>query len=473
MPDSFLDRVDGFIDRHDLLDPGTSVLVGVSGGADSMACLSTLRRLGYDVSALHVNYGLREGADADEQLVRGWCDERSISLRTEHLDAETRAEEADESRQEAARALRYDALSDAAETMGIDVVVTGHHRDDQAETLLLNLVRGAGPEGLAGMPPSRTLNTSSDVRLVRPLLSVSRSEIETYNAANDVPWRVDPTNTDQAYDRAFLRTEILPRLNDRFQGASDALARAAGLMRAYVDATLTPALDARMECCYEAREAGGWLEREPIEDAPPVWRRRVLLQALQRSFSEAPHSHALASELDQLLDADVGAQMEVKNGTIWRERGGLRFLPVSAQRKRVPPTPVPWGEDVPVAHGTLRVEPVDAAPDDLDPGSRHTEYVDRDRLQDPLALRSWTEGDRLQPLGMEGTKLVSDLLTDLDVPPHLRKGVCVLTTQQRIAWVVGYRLDHRIRVRPSTERIARLTWRPSNHEKPSDNCNST
>jgi len=473
MPNSVLDRVAQYVDCHDLLAEEERVLVGVSGGADSMVCLSVLHRLGYEVAVFHANYGLRPGADADEALVRRWCDTHGLSLRVVSLDAEARARTHDESLQEAARRLRYDAMADTATKEGYNAVATGHHRDDQAETLLLNLVRGAGPEGLAGMPPSRPLKGSDKVRLVRPLLEVSRDEIETYATEHDVPWRADPTNDDPSYDRAALRNEILPRLNERFGEASRALARTATLMREYVEAILAPELEEKMARCFSACEGGGWIDRASLRDTPSVWRRRILLEALTRTLPDAPQSHAMATELESLLDAQVGTRVEVEGGTVWRERGGLRFLPCAVHPDRVSPVPVPWGEDVPVAPGTLRVDPLDAVPDPLDAGSPLTEYADLNRLEDPMALRSWKEGDRFQPLGMEGTKLVSDLLTEEKVPPHRRHAVCVLTTKQRIAWVVGHRLDHRVRVRPSTDRVARLSWRPTDHEKPSHDCNST
>ena len=137
----------------------------------------------------------------------------------------------------------------------------------------------------------------------------------------------------------------------------------------------------------------------------------------------------------------------------------------------LPPVPVPWVQDVSVPQGTLRVDPLDERPETLDAGTPNVEYADADRLVDPLALRTWREGDRIRPLGLDGHALVSDLLTDAKVPPHRRSGVCLLCTAEHPAWVVGHRLDHRVRVRPGTTTVARLTWRP--REKASDDCTST
>lgn len=469
---TLVDSVSQYIQEHRLLDDGERVLVGVSGGVDSMVCTQVLRTLGYDVQVLHVNYGLREGADEEEALVREWCADQTppVPVHVVSLDAEGRAEERDESLQEAARVLRYNVLADRANEIGANVVATGHHRDDQAETLLLNLLRGSGPEGLAGMSPSRPMAKDASVVLVRPFLGVSRTDIKRYATARDVPWRDDPSNRDPAFDRAVIRTKILPLLEEEFDGASANLARCASLLREYVEQTLSPALTDKLSDCYVECQDGAALRLAPLSDEPAVWRRRLILAALERTFPEAPQSYALAEEVDALVGAQVGRRVELGTGTIWRERDTLRIVPEYASPPPADAHPVPWNEDVSLPQGTLRVESVEERPDRLDASPRTVEYVDADRLAPPLTARSWQEGDRLQPLGLDGSKPVSDLLTDADVPPHRRQAVCVLTTADHIAWVIGYRIDDRVRVRPSTTSVARLTWDPI--EKETDDCNS-
>ncbi len=458
--------VASFIEHHALLDDDVSVLVAASGGADSMTCLSVLRRLGYDVYALHANYGLREGADADEALVRRWCDKQdpSVPLTVVTLDAEVRAEAESESLQEAARRLRYEALAERALEIDAAAVATGHHRDDQAETLLLNLVRGSGPEGLAGMRPSRPLREAPSIPLVRPLLDARRDDIEAYAETVDLPWRTDPTNRSLDYDRGVMRTEILPRLDDHFEGVRDSLARSASLMREYVDQALRPALEKRMDEAFVECDPGGWLSLDALADRPPVWRRRLLLEALRRTLPTASYSYAMAEQLDALVDAQVGRRVEVGDGAVWREREGLRFLPESGRSKPMSPTTVDWKKSVSIPQGTLRVEQCAERPASLDSGSPCVAYADADRLGTDLTVRAWRDGDRLRPLGLDGSKTVSDLLTEAQVPSHQREAICVLCTDEHIAWVVGHRLDRRVRVRPGTERVARLVLRP--REKP-------
>lgn len=473
MPHAFVKSVAAFVEDHALLEEGATVLVAVSGGVDSMTCVSVLQRLGYDVCALHANYGLREGADADESLVRRWCEEQSpsVPLTVVALDAEVRAEAEDESMQEAARRLRYDALAERATEIDASAVATGHHRDDQAETLLLNLVRGSGPEGLAAMRPSRPLRAAPSLSLVRPLLGVSRDDIEAYAEGVDLPWRSDPTNRSRKYDRGVIRTEILPRLAEHFGGVRDTLARSAMLMGEYVDQTLRPALEEQMAAAYEECDHGGRLSLDALADEPPVWRRRLLLDALRRALPSASYSYAMAEELDALVDAQVGRRVEVKKGTVWRERMGLRFVPEPAQPTAVSPTSLGWDEPVSIPQGELRIERCAEHPSALDSGTPNVAYADADRLGTSLTVRSWANGDRFRPLGLDGSKTVSDLLTDAQLAPHRRRRVCVLCNDEHIVWIVGHRLDHRVRVRPDTDQIARFVLRP--REKLSDDCQSS
>lgn len=449
-------RVAAYIREHDLLAPGQAVVVGLSGGVDSMGLAALLHRLGYAVTAAHVNYGLRGAAsDADEELVRTWCaaHDPPVPLHVTRCDPTAQAAAAGRSLQAVARDQRYAFMARCAEAAGIDRVAVAHHRDDQAETVLLNLVRGSGLEGLAGMAPRRPL-TEGAVTLVRPLLAASRADIEAYADAAAVPWRPDASNASLAYDRNAMRHRVLPVMEEQFEGAADRIARAAALVRAYRADTVEPTLAAHMARCAQPLDDGGLLKLDALRTLPAVWRRRVILEALRRWLPEAPYHAALAAEVDGLLDAQVGRRVEVGDGAVWRERAGLRFVPTSA-----PPAPsrsVPYGEAVALPQGTLRVERIEQLPAALGAEAPHTVYADAQRLQGPLTVRPWRAGDRFQPLGMTHSKKISDFLTDEKVPPHRRRHVLVVCDRERIVWVVGHRLAHPVRIRPGTEHAVRM-----------------
>lgn len=467
------DAVRDFIDEHALLPPeGGPVVVGLSGGVDSVALVHLLRRRGWDVAAAHVNYGLRANADDDEAHVVHYCKSFAppVPLHRARRDPEARAEQRGESLQEAARRQRYAFFRRVADDAGSRHVAVGHHRDDQAETLLLNLLRGSGPEGLAGMRPKRRLGGEEDggeraVSLVRPLLAVGRDEIEAYAEAQGLPWREDPSNRDARFKRAALRRDVLPALEAHFSGAADRLARSAALVRQYVDEALRPELRRRFE---EASDGEGpddgaqALAVEALRAAPPVWRGRLLLEGLRRWCPGAPRTQAVAGELEKLLDAQPGRRVDFEAGRVWRERDALRFVQAKEERMKeggeqtlAPGRPACW------PGGTLRAERLPAPPESLTADDPHVALLDAEALALPLDVRPWQPGDRLQPLGMNGRTLVSDLLTDAKVPPSKRKSVRVVCSGDTIVWVVGHRLAESAKVRPSTQRVLRLTFEPS------------
>ena len=445
------------------------MLVGVSGGVDSVALLHLLRRLGYRVEAAHVNYGLRAEADADEAHVRARCEAWDVPLQVARLDAKARAEQNRTSVQAAARDLRYGFFADVAAECGITNVAVAHHLDDQAETLLLNLFRGAGLEGLAGMAPARRLSGTSGVRLVRPLLAVRRGAIEAYAREAGLAWREDASNASAAYRRSAVRQAILPAIEAHFgTSAPERIAHAAELVRAYLDESLRGELALHLEGGAQATsEGGGRLDLAYLRRLPVVWQDRLILEALARWLPKAPHEAGFAAEVRRLMDVQPGRRVEAKGGAVWREREALRFVPKEVEGADVRACTVNLGETVTLPQGSLSLTACPApdtgsvpVPARSDGGTPNVAFADADRLLFPLTVRPWQPGDRLRPLGLGGSKKVSDLLTDAKVPAHRRREALVVLSAGEVVWVVGHRLAEDVRLRPETQRAVRLTFEP-------------
>ncbi|MDQ7041555.1 MAG: tRNA lysidine(34) synthetase TilS [Rhodothermus sp.] len=451
------ERVRHLIETESLLQPGQRVVVGVSGGVDSMVLLEVLRRLGYRPVVAHVNYRLR-GADseADEALVRRFCRQHQLPLRVARIDlkAYTRGRAI----QATARKVRYAFFRRVAHREDIDTVAVAHHRDDQAETLLLNLIRGSGLEGLLGMRPRRRLNRQETIWLIRPMLGVHRAEILAWARAEGIPWREDVSNVRLQYRRAWIRHKVLPLLEAHFgTGVSERMAHTAELLQAYYDTTFAPDLQRRWQ--EVACERDRALRLKALRAQPPVWQRRLILEALRRWLPGAPQRRRVAEQVVQLMQAQPGRRLKLRTGTIWRDRDTLRFRhpqePVRPEGGFLQP-----GQSLELAGGTLTATLMHQRPDRLDAGAPLVVYVDADQIRWPLKVRRWRPGDRMQPLGMTGRKKVSDLLTDLKVPVDQRNQCYVLCQDQEIVWLVGYRLADPFRVRPETRRVVKLCWKP-------------
>lgn len=519
--ESTIDKVRAFIGEHALIDAGSAVVVGLSGGVDSIVLAEMLHRLEFDVTALHVNYRLRgRESDEDERFVRSFCQKRGLELFVESFDTEAVAKQRGTSIQETARDLRYEVLDRCAREAGVRHAAVAHHRDDQAETVLLNLFRGTGPEGLAGMRLSRPVFDDSGVRLVRPLLCLRRREIEEYAKGRGLAWREDASNAKPAYRRSALRGHVVPAIEAHFgAAATENIVRSAELVRAYVDGQLlvdvrsafaaaathdertssddcaaadeaTETSDEASACAVMASSGEmatptGQLDVAVLRHLEPALRGRVVLEAIRRWLPRLGATRAVVDEIESLLDSQPGRRLVHPSGVIWRERDRLLFManrsegeeagsqPGAAGRNGIHPQEnyttaledrtLVLKEDHPVTttDGVVEVALNVPPPENVMQVPSNEEYVDADRLAEPLTVRRWRPGDRFTPLGMSRPKKVSDFLTDEKVPPHRRAEVLVVQAKDEIVWVVGYRISDAARLRQDTRRIARLRFHPA------------
>jgi tRNA(Ile)-lysidine synthase len=432
---------------------GARLAVGTSGGVDSTVLFLTLRALGYDAVAVYVHHGLRAEADDEAAFVTAMAREAGAES------AVVRAAVGAGNRQGAARRARYAALGEAARTCGSAVIAVGHTATDQAETVLMALVRGAGLRGLAGMDPRRTLDAGrpDGPALVRPLLWATRAEVEAEARARGWTWREDASNAGDAYRRNRIRHHVLPLLEaEGGPETATRIAAAADAVRAALDTGPT----AILERIGTPDARGGSVTVDGLRALSDSDRAAVLAEALRTYAPGAPRSRTVVASVGALVGAAAGTRVGLAPVTVWRDRARLRFV------VEMPGAGSGNGDGLETPLGRLVRAPLDAVPTGFS-ASPFVETVDADVLGGPLVLRPWRAGDRIVPVGGGGggERRVADVLRDAGVEPSERAAQLVLVhvapEGERIVWVVGARLAAWAGVTPDTRRAERLEWVPS------------
>lgn len=459
-----------------LFQAGERVLAAVSGGADSLAMLHALAAgrasLGIELTAAHVHHGMRgAAADADVAFLAACCAAWDVPLLVAHRDVPALSAARGVSLELAGREARYEALRELAAQHGCAVVATAHTASDQAETVLLNLLRGCGLDGLAGIPTERPLYPGEHApRLVRPLLHRWRAETEAYCAAHGLEPRHDVTNADDRYRRNRVRRHLLPQLERESPGFAHHLFRLAAQARE--DSALLDALAAQL---LNAAEAGAppppHLLRHPgssvrlhggtLASASPALARRALRTALRRTLGPAAPDSSLVERLLEMAAGSGPSAVDLPGGA-WRarRRGAVLELIRTAPPSEAPePVALPVGGVLHAPEFGVELSLMEiAVPAELRVPP-NAALLALEALQPPLVLRGPHPGERLHPLGAPGRRLLSDVLSERRIPVERRPAWPVVADRQGVLWVVGAGIDERARVRPGTARCLHLEVR--------------
>lgn len=401
--------------------PGSRVTAAVSGGADSMALLTALLQckdaLGITVCAAHFNHGLRgEEAARDEDFVQRFCQAHGVSLTVGHGDVSAHAKKTGQSIEEAARSLRY-AFFDGLDT---DCIATAHTADDNAETLLLHLLRGTGPRGLCGIPARRG-------RYLRPLLTVSRVEIEQYLTAQGVPHIEDSTNADDDCVRNRLRHRVMPELKRENPRFLSAVSRTAALLT-QEDAYLSRLAGAAAEDC----RADGGYDCNKLRALDPVLLRRVLLGLLREQALEDPSACYVEALRRLVFTDDPSASVCLPDSLrAVREYTLLRFTREQAESFSPVYLPVPGTVEIPELALTVSCSVSEGA--EYSQKKPNTVFLRYDMLSGTVLLRPRRSGDAVLLPG--GTKTVKKLMIDRKLPARLREQIPIVEISEQIAAV--------------------------------------
>ena len=415
-------KVKEFIEKEDLFSKQDKILVALSGGADSVALTRILITLGYHCEVAHCNFELRgEESDRDEDFVRNFC--RSLNIKCHSIHFETRRYAAQQSIsiEMAARELRYNWFSKICEESDCQVVAVAHHKDDSVETMLLNLIRGTGINGLLGIRPKNG-------NVVRPLLCASRQEVVAYLHRMNQTYVTDSTNLEDEYTRNKIRLNLLPLMEEINPSVKDGLVKTASYLND-ISKVYQQAIKESIDRIFITPEKEISIEKLMNEPAP----------------------QALLFEVLSPLGFN-STQVEEVYGSL-NGQPGKRFI--SSQWQVVKDRDLLLIEKVKTANDKPQIifEEVLLTKDFVIPKDKNTACFDANKFKGVISIRKWEKGDYFIPFGMKGKKLVSDFMTDSKFSLLKKEQQWVLSCNDQIAWLIGERTDNRFRIDDSTQKV--------------------
>lgn len=443
-----------YIEKYRMIEAGSQAVAGVSGGADSVCLLFLLmeyqKRVPFSLRAVHVNHHVRgEEAVRDQEFTRRLCESLGVPLDLYDYDVPRMAETEHLSCEEAGREARRRAFYRTAcrwERPDQVRIALAHHENDQAETVLHNLVRGAGLAGLAGIRP---VHRTGSGMYIRPLLCISREETENYLIQRGIPWVTDSTNEEEVYTRNKIRREILPALMQINSGAVKNIAAAAGRVLEAED-YLSELTQKAVEK-YTAKEGSVWILSRDLFEEPMLLQKRVVKNVLE----------AAAGKKKDLSSAHMEAVLELAKG----RTGASASLIYGLRAQQV------YG-DIHITRGEqekkdlleleFRVFPYE---NQQIPEKTYTKWFDYDKIKNSLAVRRRLPGDYLMISRDGGTKKLKDYFIDCKVPRRERDNVTLLADGSHVLWAVGYRISEYYKVTSQTKKVIKVQVKgENNHE---------
>lgn len=433
------EQIQQYIIQHQLLSGEKPVVVGISGGADSVALLHILVSLGYKCIAAHCNFNLRgDESFRDEQFTIDFTKRLQVPLCKISFETNKYAQENRLSVEMAARELRYRWFEELLNTYDADAVAVAHHRDDSVETLLINLTRGSGITGLTGIKPKNG-------NVVRPLLCVSREDIYAYIENNGLEYVTDSSNSSDIYTRNFIRLKVIPLLEEINPSVKASLARTANHL---YDASLI-----YNHSIEEARKVIIQNNRLSISALLSFPAPATILYEMLKPYG---FSRTVCESIFTVLDKDSGKIFYSSTHRLLKDRSDLLIDVLSGEDNRAYLINLEDDNvDLPVE---LKPEIVVIKEDYQIEKDKKFAYFDFDKLSFPLVLRHWQEGDWFVPFGMKGKKKISDYFSDKKFSLFDKEKTWLLCSGQDVIWIVGERTDNRYRIEKTTKRVLKLKF---------------
>lgn len=455
------EKVRETIKKFEMLSPGDRVVVGVSGGPDSVALLHILKELALQLkvslSIAHLNHRFRgKESDRDAEYVQELALELGLPVIVESRDVSAFIKKEGLSLEDGARRARYDFFARVVKRVKANKVALGHNADDQAETVLMRLLRGSGREGLGGIPPVRELKPGSKVKIIRPLIEATREEIEKYLKENRVKARLDASNIEPIYLRNRIRLKLLPLLTKYNPNIKSILVRTAQIL-GEEDRYLERIVSQHLKRIVKKGKEGITLDIIKLSSLSLPIQRRILRETLGSiKGNKLDIQLAHIDDILDLLKARGRASLDLPGNILITKE--YRKLSIHFKREKKASSfnyslKVPGITKIPELGLSFRTKIPKTRPRALKKGLKKRAYFDYGRIKAPLSLRNREAGDRFQPLGMRGSKKLKDFFIDEKIPLKERERIPLLVSGKEIIWVVGHRISDKAKVTNKTEKV--------------------
>lgn len=455
----FIKKFKKTIAHYDLLQKGDRVLVAVSGGPDSVALLYALLEIkdefDLDLCVAHLNHKLRgRESDKDQKFVKNSAQKLDLKFFSKSIDVKKEAKKMKLSLEEGARLVRYRYLENLADKIKADKIAIGHQADDQAETFLMRLLRGAGGLGLSGIPPRRG-------KIIRPLIETRREEIEKFLKEKSQSYRTDSSNLLPNYFRNKIRLSLLPQIKKNFSPRIvDILTRTSdiiSLQQQYIEKKCEEIL--RFICKTKMKDKIVLDLKKFINYDISLKREmiRLCVKELNRDSTDLSFD-SIERILDLIQKEKSGRRVKLTRNTWAEVTGGNLAIYIEKKKQHAYPISLPGEKNLRSLGMRIRSEIISRSslPEKIKSKGEEVAFLDWEKLKGPFTLRSRKPKDKFKPLGMQGTKSVADFLIDMKVPRYERDEVMLLTTRGKIAWIVGYRISDEFKVTDKTKKVLKI-----------------
>lgn len=462
-----INRVLHTIKKYNLIQSGDGVIVGLSGGPDSVCLLHLLYLLADELSikiyAVHINHMLRgQESDDDEKYVRELCRKFSIPLHVKAYDVMKISKETGISLEEAGREIRYSEFEEFAHRIGATKIAVAHNKNDQAETIIMRIIRGTGLDGLKGMDHKRG-------KIIRPLLDTDRRDIERYCRDNALDPRVDSTNQKSIYTRNKVRLELIPYINRLFEtDISESLNKMSLLLRddhEYIEQSVTNLYN---ESVIKTKNNVLILDMNKLESYHPAACKRVIRQAVRQikgNLKGIENVH-IEDVVEMIRSGRTGAVLQLPDGLrISRGYGELKIFLITDAEEDISfdePLEIPGmtrveslGTSILASIYTDHEEAVQSFRVD---NKSMEQFFDYDKLKTGINIRNRRNGDIFRPYKSNGTKKLKEFFIDSKIPREVRGNIPLIVKDNEVVWIVGYKISDKFKVTENTKSILKLQY---------------